>query len=147
MSLISIDSDPLLRRQLHSPLSRALTLESNQLVPGSPLSPHLARLAPCRHCSPSSGSPLAQVPNCTSGRGSPLLQQLLTSTIIFKLFAVASIKFMWHLLFVGRKRKSDDELSPSPIPKRGRDSPRVPNSIIVVRRAPQLKSNNGKKGS
>lgn len=74
MSLIT--AAPLSRSQL-SPFHSSLPAESNQQVPGSPLSPFFGRLARLTShlSSPSSGSPLAQVPES----GSPLLRQVLIS--------------------------------------------------------------------
>lgn len=72
MSLVT--AGPLARRQLSPFLSHDST---NQQVPDSPLSAffgtHIPSPSVARLCSPSSGSPLAQVPDC----GSPLLRQLL----------------------------------------------------------------------
>lgn len=72
MSLVT--AAPLARRQLSPFPSHDST---NQQVPDSPLSAffgaHIPSPPVARLCSPSSGSPLAQVPDC----GSPLLRQLL----------------------------------------------------------------------
>ena len=117
-----------------------------QQVPDSPLSPFFAThpsgptARPGQRgvlCSPSSGSPLAQVPE----GGSPLLRQVLDCKFTSAVHAPWSRNLRLTILRVssslaGRKRQREDStLSPSPTSKRSsRDSPRVPNSIIIVRR-------------
>lgn len=129
MSLVT--AGPLARRQLSPFLSHDPT---NQRVPDSPLSAffgtHIPSPPVARLCSPSSGSPLAQVPDC----GSPLLRQLLDCELHSSLKPVTIAALM-----AGRKRQREEGTpSPSPASKRAnRDSHRVPNSIIVIKRTAQ----------
>ena len=124
-----------------SPLSSftaSLVYEAtNQQVPGSPISPFphnnisTTRVSSQRGglYSPSSGSPLALVPD----GGSPLLRHLL----VCKQDITTSQHKCYGFARAGRKRKRDADSTPSPSPgseRSGRDSPRVPNSIIIVKR-------------
>ena len=148
---MSLAATPLAREQLSPFSASSLTQDYTiQQVPGSPLSPFLLTAGGTRTqragvvYSPSSGSPLAQVPD----GGSPLLRHLLAcESIIYSYGWTLShhAVYLYNvMLYTGRKRKREDGTpSPSPASKRSsRDSPRVPNSIIVVRRAAPPRSHN-----
>ena len=148
MSLV--ESSPHSRGQ-YSPFTSSLGHESaNQQVPGSPLSPFVLTAAPRGGqrsgilCSPSSGSPLAQVPD----GGSPLLRRLLAGKPVARIPSIPAVQC--RCLVLGQKRRRD-EGSPSPSPsseRSRRHSPRVPNSIIILRRtaAPPTTTANKTKG-